>query len=414
MISFKQYLAEAAAEGKNIHMTHIEDTVVYGGAEGAANALGSLMSLRKTLSGSVSKQYDISVKWDGAPAVFAGIDPTDGKFFVAKKGIFNKNPKVYKSIADVNADTSGDLAKKLSIAFTELSKLGITGIVQGDIMFTKGDVKDESIDGKEYLVFQPNTIAYAVEKGTQISKDIAKANLGIVFHTTYTGNSFESLKASYGVDITKLKKTPSVWYDDAVIRDLSGKVSLTAAESKDIDSRIEAAKNIFTSIEKSTLKEISSNPELSATLETYYNSKIRAGTDMGDSKKYAEELLTFINKKYQKEIDTRKTEKGKAAQVAARDQFLSFFSEKNKANLIKVFDLQKAIVAIKNIMIGKLNSIGSMSTFLKTSNGYAVTGKEGFVAIDHLSNNALKLVDRLEFSKANFSPDVIKGWQKDK
>lgn len=414
MISFKQYLAEAAAEGKNIHMTHIEDTVVYGGAEGAANALGSLMSLRKTLSGSVSKQYDISVKWDGAPAVFAGIDPTDGKFFVAKKGIFNKNPKVYKSIADVNADTSGDLAKKLSIAFTELSKLGITGIVQGDIMFTKGDVTPQTIDEKKYLVFQPNTIAYAVEQGSELGTKILKADLGIVFHTTYTGKSFESLKASYGVDITKLKKIPSVWYDDAVIRDLSGKVSLTAAESKAVDSRIETAKKIFTSIEKSTLKEISSNDELSTALETFYNSKIRAGKDMGDSKKHTEELITWINTKYQKEIDTRKTEKGKAAQVAARDQFLAFFSEKNKANLIKVFDLQKEIVAAKNILIQKLNSIGSMSTFLKTTNGYAVTGKEGFVAIDHLSNSALKLVDRLEFSKANFSPDVIKGWQKDK
>lgn len=414
MISFKQYLAEAAAEGKNIHMTHIEDTVVYGGAEGAANALGSLMSLRKTLSGSVSKQYDISVKWDGAPAVFAGIDPTDGKFFVAKKGIFNKNPKVYKSIADVNADVSGDLAKKLSIAFTELSKLGITGIVQGDIMFTKGDVTPQTIDEKKYLVFQPNTIAYAVEQGSELGTKILKADLGIVFHTTYTGKSFESLKASYGVDITKLKKIPSVWYDDAVIRDLSGKVSLTAAESKAVDSRIETAKKIFTSIEKSTLKEISSNDELSTALETFYNSKIRAGKDMGDSKKHTEELITWINTKYQKEIDTRKTEKGKAAQVAARDQFLAFFSEKNKANLIKVFDLQKEIVAAKNILIQKLNSIGSMSTFLKTTNGYAVTGKEGFVAIDHLSNSALKLVDRLEFSKANFSPDVIKGWQKDK
>ena len=112
MITFKQYLAEAAAEGKNLHMTHIEDAVVYGGVQGAGSAITSLITLRNALSGSITKEYDISVKWDGAPAVFAGIDPTDGKFFVAKKGIFNKNPKVYKSIADVNADTSGDLGEE--------------------------------------------------------------------------------------------------------------------------------------------------------------------------------------------------------------------------------------------------------------------------------------------------------------
>jgi hypothetical protein len=413
MITFSQFL-EASAADKNVHMTHVEDSVIYGGVEGAKAALGSLIGVRNTLSGKTNKQYDVSVKWDGAPAVFAGIDPTDKKFFIAKKGIFNKNPKVYKNTKEIAADTSGDLADKLSIAFTELSKLGITGIVQGDIMFTKGDVKSETIDGKKYLVFQPNTIAYAVDPESDSGKKIANAELGIVFHTTYTGDSFETLKASYGVDITKLKKSDRVWFDDAVLRDLTGKVSLTAEETKAVDGHIAAAKKLFASIEKSTLEEISGDPELASTLETFYNSKIRTGTKMGDSKKHAEELIDWVKQRYQKEIDTRKTEKGKAAQVAARDQFLAFFSEKNKANLIKMFDLQKEIVSAKEILIKKLNSIGSMSTFLKTNAGYKVTGKEGFVAIDHLSNNALKLVDRLEFSKANFSPDVIKGWQKDK
>lgn len=411
MITFSQFL-EASAADKNVHMTHVEDSVIYGGVEGAKAALGSLVGVRNTLSGKTNKQYDVSVKWDGAPAVFAGVDPTDGKFFVAKKGIFNKNPKVYKSIKDVTDDTSGDLAAKLTVAFTELSKLGITGIVQGDIMFTKGDVKSETIDGKKYLVFQPNTIAYAVDPTSEVGKKIGNAELGIVFHTTYSGDSFENLKASYGVDITKLKKSDRVWFDDAVLRDLTGKVSLTAEETKAVDGHITAAQKIFSSIAKSTLSEISNNSDLAMTLETFYNSKIRAGNKMGDSRKHAEELIQWIHQKYQKEIDTRKTEKGKAAQVAARDQFLAFFSDKNKSNLIKIFDLQKEIVSGKEILIKKLNTIGSMSTFLKTNSGYKVTGKEGFVAIDHLSNNALKLVDRLEFSKANFSPDVKKGWMK--
>ena len=98
----------------------------------------------------------------GAPAVFAGIDPNDGQFFVAKKGIFNKNPKVYKSHADIEEDTSGDLQTKLKIAYDELSKLGIRGVVQGDIMFTSNDLKTETIDGEKYLTFHPNTIMYAI------------------------------------------------------------------------------------------------------------------------------------------------------------------------------------------------------------------------------------------------------------
>jgi len=139
MRSFKQYISESK-DGKNTHMTHIEDRVIYGGVKGAREAIFALRSMRDMLAGNSSSSHDVTVKWDGEPAVFAGIDPSDGKFFVAKKGIFNKEPKVYKSEADVKADTSGDLADKLIIAYNELKKLGIKGVIQGDIMFTSRDI----------------------------------------------------------------------------------------------------------------------------------------------------------------------------------------------------------------------------------------------------------------------------------
>src|SRR6056300_1167082 len=146
MKSFKKYIAEAS--GKNTHMTHIEDSVIYGGVKGAKEAILALRSLRDMLAGNTKGGgADVTVKWDGAPAVFAGIDPSDGQFFVAKKGIFNKDPKVYKSVEDVKADTSGDLQAKLIVAFKELSKLGIKGVLQGDMMYTKSDLKSQKIDG---------------------------------------------------------------------------------------------------------------------------------------------------------------------------------------------------------------------------------------------------------------------------
>src|SRR6056300_1597176 len=144
MKSFKKYIAEAS--GKNTHMTHIEDSVIYGGVKGAKEAILALRSLLDMLAGSSKGSTDVTVKWDGAPAVFAGIDPTDGQFFVAKKGIFNKNPKVYKTEAEVRADTSGDLADKLSLALKYLPELGITqGVYQGDFLFAKSDLKKETI-----------------------------------------------------------------------------------------------------------------------------------------------------------------------------------------------------------------------------------------------------------------------------
>jgi len=125
MIKFKSFITEE----KNTHMEHLEDAVLNAGVKGARDAINLLRNLRDMLAGSSDSAVDITVKWDGAPAIFAGIDPTDGKFFVAKKGIFNKNPKIYKTEAEVKADTSGDLAKKLSLTLKYLPELGITAIL---------------------------------------------------------------------------------------------------------------------------------------------------------------------------------------------------------------------------------------------------------------------------------------------
>ena len=164
------------------------------------------------------------------------------KFFVAKKGIFNKDPKVYKSEADVRNDTSGDLADKLVIAFNELKDLGIKDVIQGDIMFTKGDLESETIDGEKYITFQPNTLVYAVPTGSDLAKTISKAKLGVVWHTTYKGTSIESLSASFGAKIPG--KSPTVWQDDATFKDVSGQVQLTPQETQEINENIRECKNL--------------------------------------------------------------------------------------------------------------------------------------------------------------------------
>jgi hypothetical protein len=183
MENFRTHITEQ----KNTHMTHIEDKVIYGGVKGTRQAILALRELRDMLRG--VHDGNVSVKWDGAPAIFAGTDPRDGKFFVAKKGIFNKNPKVYKSSADVDADTSGDLAAKLKLALKHLPALGIKGVVQGDFLFGPGDIKTKKIKGSSYVTFHPNTIVYALPSESAGAKAVKSAKIGIVWHTTYTGNS---------------------------------------------------------------------------------------------------------------------------------------------------------------------------------------------------------------------------------
>ena len=407
MKNFNSYLAEA----KNTHMTHIEDLILDGGVKGARQAILALRSMRDMLSGNAKAPMDITVKWDGAPALFAGEDPRDGQFFVAKKGIFNANPKVYKNHADIDADTSGDLNRKLKIAFDNLKDLGVKGVIQGDFMFEKKDLKKENINGESHITFHPNTIVYAVPAKSQIGKEISKAEVGIVWHTSYSGANFESMNAEFGKDIVpKLRKSSKVWMVDATLRDLSGTATLTAKDSLEISKKLSDAGKIFKKISSGVLKEIESNKELNLIINVYNNTKVREGQRITNTKAHATGLVMFVNNRYAKQIDKLKTPVAKDKKETQRDELLKFFSKENIKNLQLIFDLQNLVIDSKLIIINKLNKLSKIDTFVKTKNGFKVTGVEGFVAIDRLEGGAVKLVDRMEFSTNNFSKDIIKGW----
>ena len=403
MINFQDFITEQ----KNTHMTHIEDKVIYGGVNGAREAILALRSLRDMLAG--EKDGNVSVKWDGAPAVFAGTDPSDGKFFVAKKGIFNKNPKVYKTPKDVDDDTSGDLNKKLKLALQHLPELGIKGVIQGDFIFGPGDVKTSRIKGKSYVTFHPNTIVYAIPAGTEMAKQIKAAKIGVVWHTSYSGRSFETMKASYNFDASKLKKSRNVFYQDAQLGDATS-ATMSAAETKEVNDYLSLAGRTFNKIAGSALRQLENNPMLAQHIETHSNRYVRAGQLPPDPKKRVAALIKFIQDKYQKEIDKRSTEAGKSAQQKKLDDLLEFFSKENKTSLEMIFELQRAIVLAKLKLINRLNKISKIKSFLKTKRGYRTTGQEGYVAIDKLGGDAVKIVDRMEFSFANFSPSILKGW----
>ena len=396
-------------ENKNTHMTHIEDKVIYGGVKGTREAIMALRSLRDMLKG--EHDGSVSVKWDGAPAIFAGIDPGDGRFFVAKKGIFNKNPKVYKSPADVDADTSGDLADKLKTALRELPALGIKGVVQGDFLYGPGDVKTKKIAGDSYVTFHPNTIVYAVPSGSAAAAEIRKSKIGIVWHTTYTGSTFETMRASYGVNVSKLKKSKAVWSQDAMLRDLTN-ITMSKRDTEEVNEYLSQAGKIFNKISGTTLRALEGQEELQKLIETYNNSFVRAGAVIGNTRGHVSGLIRFVTQRYKKEIDKRKTEKGKGAQQQKLDAILSFFSPQNKKSLEQMFELQKVMVLAKLKLINILNKLAKVKTFVKTRDGYKVTGEEGYVAIDKLGGDAVKIVDRMEFSYNNFSKDILKGWDK--
>ena len=414
MISFKDMLTEDKG-GKNLHLEHLEDEILNYGVDGGRAALNFLRSLRNMMAGGSRSSVNMTVKWDGAPAIFAGIDPEDGKFFVAKKSVFNVSPKLYKTDAEIDADLSGALVGKFKVALAEFSKLGITGVLQGDLMFTD-DVSTDTIDGEKYYTFQPNTIVYAVPVDSKLGATINKAKVGIVWHTTYTGDTLQGMKASFGANIAGLSKSSSVWMDDATYKDTSGNATFTAAETEKITAVLSQVGTTFRKIHAGQLNSFlklqasMTGALVGASLKTYNNSKVRVGEPISNPKAHALGYIKWVEMSVQKQIDKVKSPAGKKKYENIQKEYVREV-KKYTNNLIQVIIFQNLLVEAKMLIVKKLNSVkGLTDTFIKTKNGFKVTNPEGFVAIDRVSGGAVKLVDRMEFSYNNFT--AIKAWDK--
>jgi hypothetical protein len=408
-MKFIEYLTEDK-QGKNLHLEHLEDEVLNGGVSGARGAINFLQSLRDMLAGHAQSKINITTKWDGAPAIFAGTNPENGKFFVGTKSVFNKDAKLNYTEEDIdNNHASEGLNNKLKMALRYLPKLGIKGILQGDMMFSKGDIDTKIIDGEEYIVFQPNTIVYAVPSDSKLAKTMMAAQVGVVFHTSYTGKTMSDMKASFNIDIGNLSTTKDVWFRDASFTDASGTATFTETETKILSSKLTEAGRTFRSINSMVLNRISSVDSILTFIKTFNNTKIRQGQKITNTRAHTVELIKWIEEKLNKEVQAAKRDDTKKKRIAENNEMMRFFRG-SAGELQKIFELMNLLVDCKLLIVRKLETIRSIGTFIRTDDGYRITAPEGFVAVDRLKGNAVKLVDRLEFSQANFN--AAKNWSK--
>ena len=394
---------EILTEAKNVHMVHLEDLLLDKGYSGAVQALNYAESVRRMLAKGKGQRGKVTVKWDGSPAIFTGTDPSDGKFFVGTKAVLSKNPKYIKSPADVRKyyNDQPELGKKLLAAYKFLRNLGISGVVQGDLMFTEGDVKEETIDGEKYLTFTPNTITYAVPKNSELGKKIARAKLGIVFHTTHeAGESLRDTEMHFGVDTDEFRKDPDVWVDDATYKDYTGIASLTPSEDAFLKNELGSAKDRLNQLGKKGIQTILDNKEFKKEIQPFINQRVRTGEHIGNTADFVRAFLDYYVEKVNKGAEDLKPAFQKKRQQKIDDE--KSFIQKNKQEIYQFIDLYNHLNEIKLLLINKLNTLDSVKTFIKGDNGYEVTNPEGFVAIGH-DGNAVKLVNRLEFSKQNFA-----------
>ena len=390
-------------ESKNLHLEHLEDEIFNRGSAGANEAMNFIDSLVTMLQGNSNRKMNVTVKWDGAPSLFAGINPENGKFFVATKSLFNKTPKINYTNADIDANHGGGLADKLKVALKYLPKLGITGVLQGDMLFTSDDVKTETIDGQSMYTFTPNTITYAVPVDSKLGSQISSANMGIVFHTTYTGKTIADLMANFGADVSGLKKTNAVYFDDADYKDVSGSATFTKKETEEIRRNLAGVRRVL-SQNKKLIDDVTKDKTLRDLIKIYTNANVRVGKDRGS----AEELAGFIASRFDQKIEKLKTDSSKQRLTNERNKVTRFIDSISRG-MNNLFSAQYYLSQAKSVILRKLQSLNTMPSFIRTDDGYRVTNPEGFVAIDHVGK-AVKLVDRMEFSKANFT--VSKDWTK--
>ena len=396
-------------EGKNLHLEHLEDNVLNRGVSGARESIEFLRSLRNMLAGHTGSKMNVTTKWDGAPAIFVGTNPENGKFFVGTKSVFAKNAKLNYTDKDIDENhPSEGLANKLKLALAFLPKLDIKGVLQGDMMFSKGDIKTDTIEGEDYITFQPNTIVYAVPVKSKLAQTMLAAQIGVVFHTSYSGKTLETMKASYNIDVGRLKTTKDVWFRDASFTDASGSATFTAEETATITSILSNAGRVFQSIPALTLNRIAASDVFLTQIKTFNNTKVREGKKIADTRVHTQELINYVEAKLNKEILAAKKEDTKQKRIKEKNEVMRFYRS-NAIQLKQIFDLMNLIVDAKLMIIRKLETIKSIGTFVRTDDGFKITAPEGFVAVDHVGK-ALKLVDRLEFSHKNFTAQ--KAWDR--
>ena len=400
MFSFKGFFTK----DKNTHLEHLEDDIINRGAVGGENAINFLKAVRNMLAGS-GKGTNMTVKWDGAPAIICGVNPENGKFFVGTKSVFNKNPKINYTSRDISRNHSGVVADKLNVCLANLSRLRIKGILQGDLLFTN-DLKAVNIDGEKMVSFTPNTITYAVPMASDIGRRIMKAKMGIVFHTSYSGKTMNNLSAGFGTVTGSSNRNvflASAGYKSTAVMFSKQELSKFDAQIRMAEGSLRRAKPILDLMSKN----ISDDTSVGYRLKTYFNYYIKnSNAGMDKVSVMQKQFRDYYENYIIAEIDSRKTPRGKEKFIKAKTDNLRFI-DRNKSALYMAIASHITLGNAKNTLLQKMSQIQSIGNFLRTSTGYRVTAPEGYVAVDSVAG-AIKLVDRLEFSRQNFT--MPKGW----
>ena len=383
--------------------------IITDGFEGGKAVVEYFRGLLLTLKGTSSEAIQVSVKWDGAPAVICGINPDNGRFFVGTKSVFAQSPKINYTKRDIAKNHgTDDLGQKLLKCLVHLKKLGMTGVYQGDLLFTDEDITRKNIDGQPHLTFNPNTITYAVPEQSTLGRTIDAAKVGIIFHTTYTGDSLADMNASAGADVETFTKSNDVFFDNANYKDVSGTAKFTDEETQSFVNEIDVLENLLSGVPRNLINLIGANKDFVPFFQMYINAMVKQGKLPTNATQFLSGFRKFYDERMKQQISGLKAQKALQLRQDKMKQMPQFLN-KLKQPLQRMLSFYKQVQKMKAIVLRKMNQAMAIGSFQQTDSGLQVTEPEGFVAVDK-SGTAVKLVDRLGFSRRNLT--AIKKFQK--
>lgn len=371
---------------KVTHIDHLEDLPLLYGSKGFKRAVTLLNDLVNNKSKLIQ---NISVKFDGAPSIVAGVNPENGRFFVGTKSVFSKTaPKLLYTLRDIKREYSAqqDLAVKLAEALLYLKGLGWKKVYQGEFLFSSNSKSIENIEGQDYVVFKPQLITYATPLSTDLGQQINRAKVGFVWHTTYDGDSMSDLTQRQGVNSAELGSNPNVWQISNQVQDHDQVINRSSGLN-DLVKKLSRINVV-------AIDRLIAEKTLQSLIMMYVNKLV------GENKHFADtNIQDFADYATTKIMADANTDRKRASRQEKLDQVLDHLNL-HQAGYTLLQELYSTLSKIKQQVMKKLQSFGGLDAYLRQGDQLEPFSQEGLSVYDK-QGNLVKFVDRHEFSRIN-------------
>ena len=192
-----------------------------------------------------------------------------------------------------------------------------------------------------------------------------------------------------------------MFFDNATYKDVSGSAKFTDAETKQFYNGIEKLETLLNNVPRNLSSVLGQNQDFIPTFQMYINAMVKQGQLPSDVNKFLQGFKKFYTDRIQQQMSALKAQKALALRQDKIKQMPAFLNRAKKP-LQAMLTFYKAVQTMKGFVLGKMNQAMAIGSFSQTDGGLEVTEPEGFVAVDK-AGNAVKLVDRLGFSRRNLT-----------